>query len=63
MCTSKEGIGWSSLKVVMCGTPVVASDATSLPEVIGEAGLTCKPDDEEGLAQAIYEVLTNEKLR
>jgi len=46
-----------------CGTPVVASNAGSLPEVIGNAGLMCDPKDEPGIAEAMYGVLTNTQLR
>ena len=46
-----------------CGTPVVASNVASLPEVIGNAGLMCDPKDEPGLAQAMYGVITNTQLR
>jgi glycosyltransferase involved in cell wall biosynthesis len=46
-----------------CGTPVVASNAASLPEVIGDAGLMCSPNDHDGLAQAMYALLTDNDLR
>jgi len=46
-----------------CGTPVVSSNAGSLPKVIGNAGLMCDPKDEPGLAQAMYGVITNTQLR
>jgi glycosyltransferase involved in cell wall biosynthesis len=46
-----------------CGTPVVVSNAASLPEVIGDAGLMCSPQDHDGLAQAMYAVLTDNDLR
>ena len=42
------------------GVPVIASDATSLPEVIGDAGLLISPDDEQGFAQAIARLLTEQ---
>lgn len=58
-----EGFGWPPLEAMACGTPVVASNAASLPEVIGDAGLMCAPQDYEGLAQAMYAVLTNDDLR
>jgi glycosyltransferase involved in cell wall biosynthesis len=46
-----------------CGTPVVASNAASLPKVIGDAGLMCASQNYEGLAQAMYRVLTDQGLR
>jgi glycosyltransferase involved in cell wall biosynthesis len=58
-----EGFGWPPLEAMACGTPVVASNTASLPEVIGDAGLMCAPQDHEALAQAMYAVLTNDALR
>jgi len=58
-----EGFGWPPLEAMACGTPVVASNAASLPEVIGDAGLMCSPHDHDGLAQAMYVLLTDNDLR
>jgi glycosyltransferase involved in cell wall biosynthesis len=58
-----EGFGWPPLEAMACGTPVVASNAASLPEVVGDAGLMCGPEDCDGLARALQGVLTNEDLR
>ncbi len=58
-----EGFGWPPLEAMACGTPVVASNAASLPEVMGDAGLMCSPHDSEGLAQAMQAVLTDNNLR
>ena len=58
-----EGFGWPPLEAMACGTPVVASNAASLPEVIGESGLMCPPHDYGGLAQAMYTLLTENDLR
>lgn len=57
-----EGFGLPPLEAMACGTPVVASDATSLPEVVGEAGLLVPPRDERGLAAALRRALTDEGL-
>jgi glycosyltransferase involved in cell wall biosynthesis len=46
-----------------CGTPVVTSNVTSLPEVVGDAALTVDPTDETALAEAIRRALTDEPLR
>jgi glycosyltransferase involved in cell wall biosynthesis len=46
-----------------CGTPVVTSNVTSLPEVVGDAALMVEPTDEEALATAIRQALTDEPLR
>ena len=58
-----EGFGWPPLEAMACGTPVVASNAASLPEVIGDAGLLVEPQDSEGLARAMQRLLTNDELR
>src|SRR5205085_11466646 len=44
-----EGFGIPPLEAMACGTPVVCSNATSLPEVVGDAALTADPLDVEGL--------------
>jgi glycosyltransferase involved in cell wall biosynthesis len=58
-----EGFGWPPLEAMACGTPVVASNAASLPEVIGDAGLMCSPLDCDGLATAMYALLSDNDLR
>ncbi len=57
-----EGFGLEPLEAMACGAPVVCSDATSLPEVVGDAGLTVDPDDVQGLAGAILAILTQDDL-
>jgi len=46
-----------------CGTPVVASNTSALPEVVGDAGLLVEPTDAEEMAGAMYRVLTDSELR
>ncbi|MBC7227266.1 MAG: glycosyltransferase family 4 protein [Thermoflexales bacterium] len=58
-----EGFGLPVLEAMACGTPVVCSDATSLPEVAGDAALRVSPSDEEGWADAMYRALTDAHLR
>jgi glycosyltransferase involved in cell wall biosynthesis len=58
-----EGFGLPPLEAMACGTPVVAANTSSLPEVVGEAGLTVDPLDVEGLAEAMRRVLGDEALR
>ena len=56
-----EGFGLPPLEAMACGTPVIASDRTSLPEVVGDAGLLVDPLDEEAIADAIRELLDDEE--
>jgi len=58
-----EGFGLPPLEAMACGTPVVTSDRPSLPEVVGEAGFMVEATDNEALAKAMEQVLTDEDLR
>jgi glycosyltransferase involved in cell wall biosynthesis len=58
-----EGFGLPPLEAMACGTPVITSNVSSLPEVVGEAGLTVDPMDSEGLAEAMSQVLSDGALR
>lgn len=58
-----EGFGLPPLEAMACGTPVVTSNVSSLPEVVGEAGLMVKPTDAESLTEAMRRVLEDEALR
>jgi glycosyltransferase involved in cell wall biosynthesis len=58
-----EGFGLPVLEAMACGTSVVSSNATSLPEVVGNAGIMVDPIDVDGFVKAMYEVLTNDGLR
>ena len=57
-----EGFGLPPLEAMACGTPVVTSTASSLPEVVGQAGLSVDPTDTEGLAAAMQQCLTDADL-
>jgi hypothetical protein len=48
--------GLSALEAMQCGTPVVASNTSSLPEVGGDAGILVDPRDGDALCQAMLEV-------
>ncbi len=52
-----EGFGYQPLEAMACGTPVVASSASSIPEVVDDAGLLCDPRSAEALAGALVRVL------
>jgi glycosyltransferase involved in cell wall biosynthesis len=57
-----EGFGLDPLEAMACGTPVVCSNRTSLPEVVGDAALTVDPADLSALVEAMYRVLTSPEL-
>ncbi|MDE3230377.1 MAG: glycosyltransferase family 4 protein [Chloroflexota bacterium] len=57
-----EGFGLTALEAMACGAPVVCSNATSLPEVVGSAGILVSPDDTDALAAAIYRTLAAPEL-
>ncbi|GIV84355.1 MAG: glycosyl transferase family 1 [Candidatus Roseilinea sp.] len=58
-----EGFGLPPLEAMACGAPVVTSNVTSLPEVVGEAGITVDPTDVRALAEALHRVLSDDALR
>lgn len=57
-----EGFGLGILEAMQAGTPVVASEVSSLPEVAGDAALLVEPGDSISLATALYRVLTDQSL-
>ncbi|MCA1615802.1 MAG: glycosyltransferase family 4 protein [Acidobacteria bacterium] len=58
-----EGFGLPPLEAMRCGTPVAAADRTSLPEVVGDAGLAFDPLDTAALAHALARLVDDEPLR
>ena len=58
-----EGFGLPPLEAMACGTPVVTSNVSSLPEIAGGAALLVDPYDEEAIANAIVRAVTDETLR
>jgi len=58
-----EGFGLPPLEAMACGTPVVASNRASLPEILGNAALLVDPVDTDGIAAAVDAILSNEDLR
>lgn len=58
-----EGFGLPPLEAMACGTPVISSKVSSLPEVVGDAGILINPNDVEELSNAIQRVLSSNELR
>lgn len=58
-----EGFGLPPLEAMQCGVPVITSNNSSLPEVMGDAGIMLDSSDEDGLCQSILNIYTNENLR
>lgn len=57
-----EGFGLPPLEAMACGVPVITSNTTSLPEVVGTAGITIDPTDVDGLTTALERVLDDSAL-
>jgi glycosyltransferase involved in cell wall biosynthesis len=57
-----EGFGFPPLEAMACGTPVVVSDRSSLPELVGDAGLIAAADDPEAWRKALETVLADADL-
>lgn len=57
-----EGFGLQALEAMACGTPIVCSNTTSLPELVGDAAITCSPTDSQAFAAALGRVLSNPEL-
>jgi len=58
-----EGFGLPPLEAMQCGVPVITSNTSSLPEVVGNAGIMVSPDDSDALSQAMYEIYSKPSLR
>jgi glycosyltransferase involved in cell wall biosynthesis len=58
-----EGFGLPPLEAMQCGVPVIVGDRTSLPEVVGDAGVLVDPFDVKALAAAIEKVVSDSTLR
>jgi glycosyltransferase involved in cell wall biosynthesis len=61
--TLYEGFGLPPVEAMACGTPVIASDAQCMPEVLGEAAILLPPTEAESFAAAILSLLANDHLR
>ena len=58
-----EGFGIPPLEAINYGCPVVASNSSSIPEVVGDAGLYFDPEDSEELGERINQVINDDDLR
>jgi glycosyltransferase involved in cell wall biosynthesis len=58
-----EGFGLPVLEAMACGTPVLASNTSALPEVVGDAGILVAPDDPERVAAEMLRLLTDAEMR
>lgn len=61
--TRFEGFGAPALEAMSLGCPVIASNVTAVPEVVGEAGVLLDPDDLEGWREMMSKVLADGQLR
>jgi glycosyltransferase involved in cell wall biosynthesis len=58
-----EGFGLPVLEAMACGTPVLASNVTAVPEVAGDAALLVDPTDVRAIAEGIERIVQDEELR
>lgn len=58
-----EGFGLTPLEAMACGTPVIVSNISSLPEVVGDAALLVNPECDDEITVALWRLLTDQALR
>ena len=58
-----EGFGLPPLEAMACGCPVITSNTSSLPEVVGDAGIMIDPNDIDSLTDSMLKILTDNELR
>lgn len=58
-----EGFGLPPLEAMACGVPVLTSNSSSIPEVVGDAALSVDPMNVDAIAEGLRELMTNEDLR
>ncbi len=58
-----EGFGLPPLEAMQCGVPVICSNTSSLPEVVGDAGILIDPKDSDGIAEAMTQLIADDTMR
>ena len=58
-----EGFGITLIEAMACGTPVITSNVTSLPEVVGEAGIMVDPEDNQAIVAAVLRLMNDSGYR
>lgn len=58
-----EGFGMTLLEAMACGTPVITSNVTSLPEVAGDAGIVVNPTDVDAIVEAVFHLYNDDEYR
>lgn len=58
-----EGFGWPIVEAFACGTPVITSNTSSMPEIAGDASLIVDPSNPKDISNAIMRILTDKDLR
>lgn len=58
-----EGFGLPPLEAMQCGIPVITSNTSSLPEVVGDAGIMLDPEDVDGLCDSMFKIYSRPTLR
>jgi glycosyltransferase involved in cell wall biosynthesis len=58
-----EGFGFPPLEAMKCGVPVISSNNSSLPEIVGKAGIIVDPSKPDELCRAMKEMIESPELR
>lgn len=58
-----EGFGLPILEAMACGTPVITSNVSSMPEIVGDAGIQLAPSDSQALARSLLELINDPVIR